>query len=392
MCRVLIPLPTKSHHLRSLEYVVAYGDQEKQSLMSMQLIHENFRLLRVLLLNYVKVSGGSLPSGIGNLIHLRYLGLWQTNIRELPSSIGNLRNLLTLEHGFADSSEVRIPGVLWKMESLRQVDFTWCFFVEETLHKIHTLKWLETLKGVRGGSWMLKELPLLTTTLQKLTIAGIESQEQLEVVFHCPSIREDTLHSLELRWQAGKLENLEPIIHSKNLRKLWLEGRMGDGLGLRFPTSIKKLELTLTKLEAEATLVALGKLPQLTILELKYTAHTSTRWTCTAGDFPQLQDLWLLGLWNLEEWSIERGAMPRLSKLKIGSCPKLRKLPDGLKFINTLQEFHVYSMPEEFMRRVKRGGEDAHIIQHVPLQKIDVSTLITHEWVDSCRFKLHLAN
>ena len=58
---------------------------------------KKFKLVRVLHLEYFKNHLKKLPKDTGCLIHLRYLSLKGSNINEVPSSIGNLRCLETLD-------------------------------------------------------------------------------------------------------------------------------------------------------------------------------------------------------------------------------------------------------------------------------------------------------
>ncbi|KAH1084042.1 hypothetical protein J1N35_023803 [Gossypium stocksii] len=43
-------------------------------------------------------------------------------------------------------------------------------------------------------------------------------------------------------------------------------------------------------------------------------------------------------LYYLEEWKVDEGAMPSLQRLEICGCLDLKMLPEGLRFIKTLQE------------------------------------------------------
>jgi hypothetical protein len=58
--------------------------------------------------------------------------------------------------------------------------------------------------------------------------------------------------------------------------------------------------------------------------------------------------------------------MPSLCRLQIESCPSLRRIPDGLRFVTTLQELEIKDMPKTFKDRVDKGGEDFCKVQHVP--------------------------
>ena len=87
---------------------------------------------------------------------------------------------------------------------------------------------------------------------------------------------------------------------------------------------------------------------------------------CSTKRFLRLDSLSLCGIYYLEEWKMEEGAMPALRHLEIESCLELKMLPDGLKFITTLQELKIQSMPKAFKDKVVEGGEDFYKVQHVP--------------------------
>ncbi|KAK5786809.1 hypothetical protein PVK06_041455 [Gossypium arboreum] len=87
---------------------------------------------------------------------------------------------------------------------------------------------------------------------------------------------------------------------------------------------------------------------------------------CSAQCFPKLESLNLIMHNNLKEWKVGEGAMPSLQRLKIQACEQLKKLPDGLRFIATLQELKIRWMPNTIEDRVKEGGEDFCKVLHVP--------------------------
>ncbi|XVF78624.1 hypothetical protein PTKIN_Ptkin14bG0149700 [Pterospermum kingtungense] len=87
---------------------------------------------------------------------------------------------------------------------------------------------------------------------------------------------------------------------------------------------------------------------------------------CSAGGFPRLDSLSLDCLRNLEELQVDEGAMPVLRRLVIVYCWRMKKLPDGLRFITTLQELTIKYMPKAFIDKLVEGGEDFYKVQHVP--------------------------
>ncbi|KAB2095770.1 hypothetical protein ES319_A01G062600v1 [Gossypium barbadense] len=110
----------------------------------------------------------------------------------------------------------------------------------------------------------------------------------------------------------------------------------------------------------------LEKLPNLRVLELYENAFIGKEMVCSAPHFLKLESLTLKCLWNLEEWEVEEGAVPALRYLEIRRCEKLKMLPDGLRFITTLQELKIEYMPKEFKDKMVQGREDFYKVQHIP--------------------------
>ncbi|KAK5786927.1 hypothetical protein PVK06_041577 [Gossypium arboreum] len=58
--------------------------------------------------------------------------------------------------------------------------------------------------------------------------------------------------------------------------------------------------------------------------------------------------------------------MPSLQWLEIWNCLNLKMLPEGLRFITTLKELKIESMPKAFKDILEEGGEDFYKVKHVP--------------------------
>ncbi|KAG5011994.1 hypothetical protein JHK82_024168 [Glycine max] len=101
----------------------------------------------------------------------------------------------------------------------------------------------------------------------------------------------------------------------------------------------------------------LEKLPNLRLLELQLDSFMGKKLFCSSNGFPRLKSL-IYDLANLEEWKLDKGAMPSLSKLEIANCTKLEKVPDGLRFVTTLQDLEIRSMFAAFRTKLEKGGED----------------------------------
>ncbi|GLU10926.1 hypothetical protein SLE2022_277020 [Rubroshorea leprosula] len=87
---------------------------------------------------------------------------------------------------------------------------------------------------------------------------------------------------------------------------------------------------------------------------------------CSRKGFPQLKTLLLRGLPNLEEWTVEEGAMPSLACLGISDCYKLKVFLEGLMFITTLKELEIRWMTRAFKGLLQEDGKDFYKIQHMP--------------------------
>ncbi|KAA8534990.1 hypothetical protein F0562_029993 [Nyssa sinensis] len=91
----------------------------------------DFRFLRVLCVECKRISL-SLPNEIGNLSQLGYLRLWGFGLRKLPSTLSNLKNLLTLD--VEGLYFLLFDDVIWKMKQLRHIIFPKVRFSEPASH------------------------------------------------------------------------------------------------------------------------------------------------------------------------------------------------------------------------------------------------------------------
>ncbi|KAK1352475.1 hypothetical protein POM88_053414 [Heracleum sosnowskyi] len=81
---------------------------------------EKFKLLRVLTSRGYIFSKQNITS-ISELIYLKYLSLQGCKLNFLPSSIGKLRNLETLDLRTRGGDLMSIPNVLWKLKKLKHL-------------------------------------------------------------------------------------------------------------------------------------------------------------------------------------------------------------------------------------------------------------------------------
>lgn len=139
-----------------------------------------FKLLRVLTVSRYKFTRQDIGS-MSELVYLKCLCLLYCMFEELPSSIGNLRNLQTLD--LRSRYPIRVPNVLWKLKQLKHLYLPRYFKVGiieklrfEGLYELemiynydsefcntHDLIQLSKLKVFAGKS-------MLGTTLQKILL------------------------------------------------------------------------------------------------------------------------------------------------------------------------------------------------------------------------------
>ncbi|TYH46631.1 hypothetical protein ES332_D11G351200v1 [Gossypium tomentosum] len=267
---------------------------------------------------------------------------------KLTSSLGNLRCMQTLDLRLDDVNifeYIHVPNVICKMEQLRHL-----YLPEEcnpkTKWKLGTLRNLQTLVNFNTKNCYVKDF-MNMTNLRELEIRwpfNIEGFNTEELDKNPPIIQSKYLHSLSI---INNIINDERRIDPKHLAHLLLSCK-----------NISKLSLD------EDPMSTLEKLPYLRMLDLHEKAFIRKEMFCSAQGFPKLESLSLIELNNLEEWKVGEGAMPSLQRLEIQSCIQLKKLPDGLRFIATLQEVKIGSMRKTFKDKVEEEEEDFCKVRH----------------------------
>ncbi|XP_058114462.1 probable disease resistance RPP8-like protein 4 isoform X3 [Magnolia sinica] len=392
-----ISLSCSPPHLRSvLMYTQAYMWLQREE---QKILYRRFQLLRVLCLDRVIIK--KLPREIGELIHLRYLGCTETELKSLPSSIGNLPNLQTLLVESDYVNGIKVPSTIGKMQQLRHLQLKnneeWWHRggVIEGQPRLEQISNLQTLSNVEAGKWMEGCLGNLTN-LRKLGIVLVTTADA--EVFNDSIVKLGCLHSLSVTVRDGWLlvprnsllvklrrsEQIEtqewslpPFSNLLKLSKLYLKGKLEKlPESAQFPVNLTKLTLKHSGLEQDP-LATLEKLEKLRILRLLKCSYVVKEMVCSSQGFPQLESLHLDGLFELEEWRVEKGAMPSLLHLYISQCYELKKLPEGLQHVTTLKKLELPRMHYEFVKRLDRGdGEDWHKIRHIP--SIDIQDTLDY--------------
>lgn len=351
------------------------------------LISPKLRLLRVLdLEDTVKLENDDLKH-IGELYHLRYLGLRKTIISRLPSSLQNLRYLETLD--VQDTKVTQLPVGITKLEKLRHlvggVNFARdlvektrknkikCICNKNLIHtmedfvsgchgfmrvespcsccagqfsittpeRIEKLRNLQVLGVVHiaQGSEVARNLGKLTS-LRRLGVDVAASKEVLMDL--CRSISSLVrLERLEVRSES--LEFLKETEESppKHLTSLRLCGCLGNlPKWMSSLNDLGKVKLLRTQLK-QSDIEVIGNLPNLTLLALWEESFAEGSLCFSKGTFQKLKLLYIEGLENMKSIKNVEGTLPVLEKLEVKKCISLHDSEVGLsrvKFLENLNE------------------------------------------------------
>ncbi|CAD5315814.1 unnamed protein product [Arabidopsis thaliana] len=330
--RLVYQCPTTLHverdinnpKLRSL--VVLWHDLWVENWKLLGTSFTRLKLLRVLDLFYVDFEGMKLPSGIGNLIHLRYLSLQDAKVSHLPSSLGNLMLLIYLNL-HVDTEFIFVPDVFMRMHELRYLKLPLHMHKKTRLSlrnlvKLETLVYFSTWHSSSKDLCGMTRLMTLAIRLTRVTstetlsasISGLRNLEYLYIV---------GTHSKKMREEGIVLD----FIHLKHLLlDLYMPRQQ------HFPSRLTFVKLSECGLE-EDPMPILEKLLHLKGVILLKGSYCGRRMVCSGGMFPQLKKLEIVGLNKWEEWLVEEGSMPLLETLSILDCEELKEIPDGLRFI-----------------------------------------------------------
>ncbi|BFG15446.1 hypothetical protein CerSpe_017200 [Prunus speciosa] len=333
-----------------------------------------FKALRVLKLYSANIK--ELPSSIGKLKQLRYLDISLTRIKSLPNSIGKLynlqtlratnssleefpkdmQNLINLRHVYGGRRTEFPVGVLGRLTSLQTLSHfstqekTLLHIYEEMGSKIEELAALNQLKG-----------DLIIYNLEEVNNGDEARKAKLE--------EKKNVRGLEL-WFAkywsftddeDVLEGLQP--HSK-LERLEIHYFKG----FKFPSWLIKLDnlkqIKLMKCIRCENVPTLGHLPRLTVVWI----DTMENLKCVGAEiygtevvvFPALEELHIRHCKELIEWmetSEQVTVFPCLEELDIQNCPKLRTVPShfpSLKKLKIQGNEELTCLPKGMLLKIER--------------------------------------
>ncbi|CAL9180515.1 unnamed protein product [Musa hybrid cultivar] len=341
--------------LKRLRTLITNGSRFNEKYCS-EFIDELFHNLKYLrALNFSRTHIAGLPDSIGDLKLLRYLSIEGIEIHSLPESICSLYNLqilsLTGTLGLRElpSGRVNLPNIRHLMLSHTRIA------IPRGLGK---LTYLQTLDCFALGptSWRIEieELKGLVNLRGKLIIENLRYVDKSVPRTETPLLTKDRIEFLTLDWYEGgtckdedmdedtSKQVLECFRPHPNLQRFLIHAyggaRFATWLGDSSFSKLVNIEIVVC-LKCNL-LPPLGQLPSLRVLAIKYFSDLQRigREFCGIGSaikgFPSLETLTFLDMENWEQWDgVEAGDFPRLLRLRIDGCPKLRIFPRHLFFL-----------------------------------------------------------
>ncbi|WMV23261.1 hypothetical protein MTR67_016646 [Solanum verrucosum] len=287
---------------------IMFSDPDFRNMSLMNFSSSVFQHLYVLYLDMRGDNMSTLPDAIGSLYHLKLLRL--RGIYDVPSSIGNLKNLQTLvvtDCGYSCA----LPRETADLINLRHLVASYL----KPLKRISKLTSLEVLKDVRCDQWKDVD-PVDLVNLLELRMSEINYQ--ILLLNSISSLK--NLSSLTLFCEFDEsFSSLEFLSSCQKLQKLLLKGRILEKLPL-FPKLM------------EDPMPTLGMLPNLRDLILE-DAYYGKKILCIDSSFHQLEFLHLYHLSKLERWHLATSAMPLIKSLAIGRCSKMKEIPERMKYV-----------------------------------------------------------
>ncbi|KAH0900096.1 LOW QUALITY PROTEIN: hypothetical protein HID58_049664 [Brassica napus] len=326
----------KNPSLRSLLFI------EGRRWKATSLFFTRHKLMRVLDLFCVEFEGGKVPSSIGKLIHLRYLSFEWSTATQLPSSMRNLKKLFYLNLAFCDLDKIYMPNKI--LNEMRELTF---LCLPKRLHDKTKLELRNLVKLEKLKNFSTKHGRVMDLKDERYTIETLSSS--LSKLSHLESL---TIHNHDGFYTPTNDDEEGFVWDFVNLKQLWLEiymPRLPDAQ--RFPSHLTTIDLSGCRL-TEDPMPILEKLLHLKEIRLWSKFFCGRRMVCSRDGFPQLEKLGFWGLEEWEEWIIEEGSMPLLHTLEIESCPKLKELPDGLRFVTNLGGCHLTEDPMPILEKL----------------------------------------
>ncbi|CAM0874890.1 unnamed protein product [Alopecurus aequalis] len=285
------------------------------------------------------------PASIGHLFNLRYIGLRRTKIKSLPDSVENLSNLHTLD--IKQTKIEKLPRGIVKIRKLRhlladryndekQTEFRY-FIGMQAPKDLSNLEELQTLETVESSNDLAEQLKKLMQ-LRSLWIDNISAAECANLFATLSSMPLLSSLLLSARDENGALcfKALKP--KSTDLRRLiirgqWAEGTLNCPIFLGHGTNLKYLALSWCQLGEDPLGMLAPYMPNLTYLRLN-NMHSANTLVLSAG-------LYVVSLLNLDN------------------------VPKGIESLHSLKKLWLLGLHKDFRSQWLNSGMH-QATQHVP--------------------------
>ncbi|XP_047950518.1 probable disease resistance protein RF9 [Salvia hispanica] len=311
---------------------------------------ESFELLKVLDMEDFGVK--TLSKTTGTMTNLRYLGLRNNYLTNIPHSLGGLEQLEVLD--IAQNFMVEVPDIIWRIATLRYLYMSDVVCSEPL--KIDLWK-LTTVTYISIYDLVFEVLSVFTPSrLRFLGIEDIDENSNVSKLF--ASLTNMIMISLCLTLRGFRFRSM-PCLDQIGILIYKLQKLKLDGCLARLPKTLcelrdaKELVLVNTRL-GEDPMPAIEKMPFLQRLKLR-NAYTGREMVIKDNGFPHLSVLNINELWNLRNIQVGEGAMPFLEKLELKNCPHLKKLPQEIGSMEYLRKFEMLTT-RHIATKIKNSG------------------------------------
>ncbi|XP_078150745.1 putative disease resistance protein RGA4 [Carex rostrata] len=307
----------KLKNLRSVIFIYPVTDNVINSFLKKI---EKFSKLRVLEFCHCTIK--KLPNSVGELVLLRYLGLYGTKVAELPTSVQKLYNLQTLRLSYEIT---HLPRGLNKLVNLRHI-----IGVTQTLPEIGKLSSLQNLDHFRVKNekgFQISQLKHLNEIRGWLTILD--------------------LNNIKNRGDATEAH----LKDKKHLQHLSLEWGDDDAMDGNLNAHLEVLE---------------GLEPHSNLKELEIRGYKSPNppsWMNEQGSHDNLISLELNECPSLEVLPPISTLFPYLGKITIEKLPKITKLP---LFPSSLKELNItecWSLVFIYEEELQKGDYEVRLLK-----------------------------